>query len=315
MLHTHIGEGLSIFVCGPTMMCGHQFRTPIAILGEKVMVRQPRAVSGVGKMQSEWCEGIFLGAAGTEVVAATNDGMLRSRDVRRLPERERWDRPLMDANVKTFKEYLAPESNEQAEVFDIPVIPHQPDAEVPQVGLGPSRRLMLRPDDFRVHGYTPGCPGCIALRAKRGSSRNHTEECRRRIESELVKTPDGLARKERETARRERELDREIEREDRKLQQKQSRAQHEEYPSPTAPPQSFGPMGTNGTPPEHRAASVPVIDPKFDDLVRDGDEESNIAGLLEPEDYAGECKAPWGGRDEGDSRADPSATIERVRTI
>ena len=57
-----------------------------------------------------------------------------------------------------------------------------------------------------MHGYTAGCAGCIALRRKTGQSKNHTEECRLRMEQCLTATAEGRSRKEREAGRREEEL-------------------------------------------------------------------------------------------------------------
>ena len=68
------------------------------------------------------------------------------------------------------------------------------------------RRMRLSPGDFIVHGYTAGCAGCTALRRKTGQNKNHSEECRLRMEQCLTATAEGRGRKEREAARREDEL-------------------------------------------------------------------------------------------------------------
>ena len=66
--------------------------------------------------------------------------------------------------------------------------------------------MRLAPGEFLVHGYTAGCPGCIALRRKIGQSKNHSEECRLGMEHSLAAMSEGRSRKEREAARREDEL-------------------------------------------------------------------------------------------------------------
>ena len=68
------------------------------------------------------------------------------------------------------------------------------------------RRMRLAPSDFLVHGYTAGCPGCVALRRKTGQSKNHSEACRLRMKQCLTGTSEGRSRKEREAGRREEEL-------------------------------------------------------------------------------------------------------------
>ena len=83
------------------------------------------------------------------------------------------------------------------------------------------RRMRLAPSDFLVHGYTAGCPGCVALRRKTGQSKKHSEECRLRMEQCLAATSEGRSRKEREARRREDELTAAFRAEDAKIIQEQ----------------------------------------------------------------------------------------------
>ena len=58
------------------------------------------------------------------------------------------------------------------------------------------RRLRIRKEDLERFGYTAGCPGCRA--ANRGTTAvNHTEDCRRRIVTELEKIGDERIERER----------------------------------------------------------------------------------------------------------------------
>ena len=173
---------------------GHRSRAPLAAFGEKIHWRSPRAISRVGKFTSEWSYGVFLGISGAEVVIGTEEGIKRSRDIRRLPDDESWDRGILDKCKITFREYLDPSSTRDDD-FDIPVIPHDNEDEVeavPHVGVaGGVRRMMLRPDDFKKFGYTGGCQGCIALQTSGMQRRRHNDMCRSRIEAALIKTPEG----------------------------------------------------------------------------------------------------------------------------
>ena len=83
------------------------------------------------------------------------------------------------------------------------------------------RRMRLAPSDFLVHGYTAGCPSGIALCRKTGQSKNHSEECRLRMEQCLAATPEGRSRKEREADRREEELTAALRAEDAKITKEQ----------------------------------------------------------------------------------------------
>ena len=55
-------------------------------------------------------------------------------------------------------------------------------------------RAKLNPGDFTRHGYTVGCPGCEQLQLGSPVRKNHTEACRKRMETELSKTSDGQER-------------------------------------------------------------------------------------------------------------------------
>ena len=46
------------------------------------------------------------------------------------------------------------------------------------------RRMRITKEDVRRVGMAPGCPGCIGI--NRGLSRDHSELCRTRIETELM---------------------------------------------------------------------------------------------------------------------------------
>lgn len=66
---------------------------------------------------------------------------------------------------------MLPESTE-------PITPH-PTLEYRQV-----RRGHIRYEDIKKYGMTPGCAGCIAW-SRHGRTHNHTEPCRRRIETHM----------------------------------------------------------------------------------------------------------------------------------
>ena len=49
----------------------------------------------------------------------------------------------------------------------------------------PARRARITRTDIEQVGITPGCPGCKCT-LRRGVEREHTEECRKRIEDALI---------------------------------------------------------------------------------------------------------------------------------
>ena len=190
---------------------GHKTKLPVACFGETVLWRQRRDTSELGKHDVEYTEGVFLGMSGTsaELVIGTPKGIVRTKDIRVISDHSaRWNSDFLLRCNTSFEQYVDPTQKlpdkttaQPSAVIHDGDLPPMPDVQVK------TRRLRLLPRDFQVHGYTGGCPGCVHIRrGSIGPSRNHTVECRARIEGELDKSAEGRSRKERETARREEEL-------------------------------------------------------------------------------------------------------------
>ena len=211
-----------------------------------------------------------MGISGPQVIISTPQGIRRSRDVRRLVDGECWNKQVVDSCTSTSKSYLIP--SDESPAFEIPVVP-RPAVEVPQFSEGgaPTRRMGLHPADFVNHGYTDGCPECIRLRSGGlGNRKHHNEDCRRRIEAELIKTPEGRLRKDREELRREVEFEQYLKREDEKVTSAESAPRPEQ-----AAASSHGPV------------PVPAIDPEFERMMQedeDDDNDDDLAGLFEDDD-------------------------------
>ena len=208
---------------------GHKMKTPITCFGESVLYRKKRHIGELNKLDSEWSDGVFLGISGNTPLAliGTENGIVRTRDYRTRPEGpERWNKDLISKFNTTFQEYIVPSTEVPSSVviqdpLGQPVAP--PDAaDLPHV-----RRMRLDKGDFIDHGYTAGCGGCIALQRGLGVSRNHTEQCRSRMEKAVEKSDVGRARKERVEARHEDRLTHELEREDELIQAKADGVQSE----------------------------------------------------------------------------------------
>ena len=188
--------------------------------------------------------------------------------------------------------------------FEIPVICPEHAAEIPQVDVGGSSRIMmLRPADFPAHGYTAGCLGCICLQTGRGSARRHTEECRARIEAELVKTPEGRLWKDRETLRRDVEFDKLIAEED--VRQQRDQAQQQPARSSTDPAPVPAPVAN----PEDDVAGI------FSDFDDDDDDDDDVAHILSQGDDDGKDDALGGndGSDEPSSKRHRSGSLSATR--
>eukprot|EP00973_Karenia_brevis_P056195 7815668-Karenia_brevis.AAC.1 len=59
------------------------------------------------------------------------------------------------------------------------------------------RRMKITKSMLKDVGYTDDCEGCDAQKAGLAVPKNHTEQCRRRVEKEMEKTEAGM-RKRRE---------------------------------------------------------------------------------------------------------------------
>ena len=129
-----------------------------------------------------------------EYYVGTPDGVFGSRTLKRIPQSDRWNSEYI-CNVKGTT-WAQPGGDRSSRVsMDPEFIKDVPQrvASDPEGSLPGIRRVRLNPRDFKVHGFTPGCPSCTAI--KNGSvSQNHSEACRSRTENCLRGTPQGSKR-------------------------------------------------------------------------------------------------------------------------
>ena len=139
------------------LVTGHQMKIPLVSFGQHVLWRLPRKKSGAGKLDSEWLDGIFLGLAGTssEAYIGTATGVEKANDFRLVV-----DEPYNIDEIINFKtsvrEYVEGVDDETKFQFP-PTEPTRPFVPEPTA----ARRMRLNPEDFRQHGYTTDCPGCV----------------------------------------------------------------------------------------------------------------------------------------------------------
>ena len=161
-----------------------------------------------GKLDARWASAVFLGVReeSGEIILGTKDGVLKARSFRRKGSaEERWNKeeilgvrglpwqpvpggPGMDIRSSV----RLPE--ERGEV-------RQPETEEREYR---QRRFKIFRKDLATHGYTIGCPGCIAAQNDQ-DPKNHSEECRDRIAQALGQA--GDSRIMREAERQQQELE------------------------------------------------------------------------------------------------------------
>ena len=153
----------------------------------------------MAKLDVSWQDGVFLGyrSLSGEVIVGTADGVLRTRTVRRRPEEQRWTSDCLDM-VGGLPWKPNPSDDLGGEVMpaiDMPMAEPEVEIRRPEYCEGEivPRRLYLRTRDFKEHGGTRGCKGCIAM-ARGGKGVPHTEACRKRMTEAIAETDEGRER-------------------------------------------------------------------------------------------------------------------------
>ena len=123
------------------------------------MWRKARNVSGAGKWDPEYHEGICLGmsTAGVDYMVGTADGIQYTQDERRLPECQRFNQPRVRECIswvkESFENHVAPDTDEP--IFEDVIPSSEPhirdEGEVEEREV---RRMRLYPRYFVKFRYT-----------------------------------------------------------------------------------------------------------------------------------------------------------------
>lgn len=140
--------------------------------------------------------GIFVGVVdkSDEILWAVPDGVVKARDVRRQPDEDRWDRDRVKAIAVSPMAPTAGVADMRVKTY---IRPGLLNPEVPRPTAdraATSRRCRLTRKDFEDYGLTVGCGGYKAIARRSTDSVNHSEQCRNRIEKELMKSAEGATR-------------------------------------------------------------------------------------------------------------------------
>ena len=115
-----------------------------------------------------------------EVIVGTNEGAIKVRDIKGLPENDRWD-ILKFNGIKgvPWEPILGREGIEIKAKVHIPEDREKIKAPIEGEESYVPRRVRKSRGTIRKVGFTAGCPGCRAV--NRGDSAvNHNEECRKK---------------------------------------------------------------------------------------------------------------------------------------
>ena len=140
-------------------------RMELVEFGEQVQL-MPLYVKKQGKLEPRWLYGTYLGIRmeSSEVLVGTDNGVYKTRSVRRRTEDMRWSAEAVNSILGVpWKPYHITDDDKL--LIKMPMEPSKPDVEVSErkVELDPAPRgFSINKRDLINHGFTPDCPGCYA---------------------------------------------------------------------------------------------------------------------------------------------------------
>jgi hypothetical protein len=156
--------------------------------GEQVLFRRKHIGAKLAKLTSVWSEGVYVGrkASTGESFVATASGVIRTRTLQRRPAEQRWS-PEMLKEIGGVPWRVRPDDPDEdglmPDVFEckraVEISPEECRAAAEDTV---PRRMYLKQADFTKHGYSGGCLGCKML-VTNGPKQNHSEACRKRMET------------------------------------------------------------------------------------------------------------------------------------
>ena len=178
---------------------GRRSRTLGLEIGEAIHWRMKPARGALGKLDSVWADGVYLGIRGKsgEVIVGDPKGVWKTRTIRRKPFDERWSSKNLDSVIGVPWRLSDTDEKSDGEKYRADRLePQSAEPErAPNLETMP-RSVNITKKDLEAFGYTAKCPGCLSV--VRGTARQaHSSECRNRIEKALR----GTERYKRATAR------------------------------------------------------------------------------------------------------------------
>ena len=155
------------------LITGHQAKLPIVSFGQHVLWRLPRRGLARANLTASGSTVIFLGLAGTssEAYIGTATGVRKANDFRLVGDSRYCADDLVNfkTSIREYVEGVADDAEISVPRTD-PASAHVPEPTA-------ARRMRLNPEDFRKHGYTTDCPGCVSLRDGTNvrARQNHSE--------------------------------------------------------------------------------------------------------------------------------------------
>ena len=148
--------------------------------GECVFFRPSSVPKQAGKITARLKDGVYLGFSmrSGEHFIGTSEGVMRTRDVHRKAEEDRWDGAALQQVIGAPWDLKPAEEVKQGDDGGPLEAPAPPPADPRHVPV--PRRIRITKEMLERFGYTPNCIGCDYMRDERGY-RMHTEACRKRL--------------------------------------------------------------------------------------------------------------------------------------
>ena len=125
----------------------------------------------------------------------TANGVLRTRTVRRRPEEQWWTSDCLDmVGGLPWKPNPSDDLGEEViPAIDMPMVEPEVEIRRPEYCEGEivSRRLYLRTRDFKEHGATRGCKGCMTMAIH--EPRSHFFLSNKKTDYYFGKNPEGTS--------------------------------------------------------------------------------------------------------------------------
>ena len=185
------------------MTTGHRWKQTVCGFGERVHFKTTTEKTRKNKMDTEWDVGFYLGSnpRTTEYLVANEAGVISCTTIRRMPDENAYDKSCLEAVLVGHRDYVcngASSTNPRIRLAVQAPVNHDPS---PISGPAIPRRMRINPADVVKYGFTIGCQGCEAVQLGSDVRRNHSDECRSRIEKEIEETEGGKKRLQRAKGR------------------------------------------------------------------------------------------------------------------
>ena len=183
---------------------GKSCNVEVVPCAEKIWYRVAPTTGPKMSMESKWEEGLWLGHTrnSNEVFVGNKDGIVKAWAIRRRPLEERLD----DAMVRSLKATPSGWNTDEAVTYEHPIIVES-DGEPPSEEEEEekySHEVRVRVNDFKRHGLTHECPGCIRIRRGAKPPYRHNDACTTRMYDTIQRAAMSLSRfqigKDRKTA-------------------------------------------------------------------------------------------------------------------